>query len=83
MWLCRLGTIFGNFDSKIYSIGHRHQIVVVNMLQNFNHRYSSHYKIIKYVGFLSIIYAINLNVASSSKVFNEFDSMFLSNVLII
>ena len=57
--------------------------MVVNMLQNWNHRYCSHYKIIKYVCFEPINYAINLNIASSSKVFNKFDFMFLLNVLVI
>ena len=50
--------------------------MVINMLQDWNHMYSSHYRIIKYVSFEPIIYAINLNIASSSKVFSEFDSMF-------
>ena len=57
--------------------------MVVGMLQNWNHRYSSHYRIIKYVGFRPIIYAINPDVALSSKVFSEFDSVFLSNVLLV
>ena len=37
--------------------------------------------IIKCVGLKSIIFAINLNVASSSKVFITFDFVFLSIVL--
>ena len=47
----------------------------------FSH--SSHYRIIKYVGFESIVYAINLGIASSFKVFSEFDSMLPSNVLLV
>ena len=47
----------------------------------FSH--SSHYTIIKYVGFESIVYAINLGIASSFKVFSEFDSMLPSNVLLV
>ena len=35
--------------------------------------YSSYYRIIKYVGFKPIHYAINLDVVSFSNVFNEFD----------
>ena len=58
VWLCRLGTTVGDLDIKTYLIGQRHQIIVTNMLQKWNHRYSSHYRIIKYVGFESIIYAI-------------------------
>ena len=53
--------------------------MVINILQNWNHKYYSHssyYKIIKYVNFEPIIYAINLGASSSSK-------CFLSNVLLI
>ena len=32
--------------------------MVASMQQNWNHMYSSHYKIIKYIGFEPIIYAI-------------------------
>ena len=35
--------------------------------------YYSNYMIIKYIGFEHIIYAINLDAASFSRVFNEFD----------
>ena len=49
--------------------------MIVNMLQNLSHMYSSHYRIIKYVSFKPIHYAINLNAASSFKVF-KFDSVF-------
>ena len=73
----------GDSNSKTYSIGHRHQITVVNMMKNWNHRYYSHYRIIKYVGFEPILYAINVNAKSSSNVFSEFDSMFRSNVLLV
>ena len=52
------------------------------MLLNLSHKNFCYYKIIKYVGFESIHYAINLDVmSSSSKVSSEFDFMFLSNVL--
>ena len=50
--------------------------MAVNMLQNWSHRYSSHYRIIKCVDFESIHYILNLDVALSSKVFSEFDSVF-------
>ena len=66
-----------NSNKKTYSIEQKYQI---NMLKNLNHMYFSHYKTIKYLGFKLIIYVIDLSVASSSKVFNEFDSMFLLNV---
>ena len=57
--------------------------MIVNMLQNRNHKYYSHYKIIKYLGFELIIYVINLDIASFSKVFNEFNFMFLLNILLV
>ena len=38
------------------------QIIVVNILQNRSHMYSSHYISIKCVGFKSIHYAINLKL---------------------
>ena len=44
--------------------------------------YSSNHRIIKYVDFKSIHYAINLDVASASKIFKGFDSLFLWNVLL-
>ena len=43
--------------------------------------YSSHYMIIKFVGFKPIQYTINLDVVSFSEVFNEFDYVFRSDVL--
>ena len=55
--------------------------MVVNiLLQNWSHKYFNH-RIIKCVGFEPIHCAINLNVASSFRVFSEFDYVFLSNVL--
>ena len=38
------------------------QIMVVNMLHNWSHMYSSHYSTIKCVGFELIHYANNLNI---------------------
>ena len=46
-----------------------YQIMVVSMLKNWKHRYSSQY-IIKFVGFMSIYYAINLDIVSSCMVFS-------------
>ena len=61
------------------------KLMVVNMLQNWSNRYSSHNSNIKYIGstikcidFESIHYAINLDVVSSFVVFSDFDFMFLS-----
>ena len=39
--------------------------------------------VIKYIGFESIYYAINLNLVSYFKVFSEFDSVFIYNVLLV
>ena len=55
------------------------------MLYNLNHEYFSNdsnikcvSSIIKFIDFESIQYVINLDVVSSSMVFNDFDFMFLS-----
>ena len=45
--------------------------------------YFSHYRITKYICFEPIHYVISMNVALFSKVFNEFDYVFLSNVLLV
>ena len=45
--------------------------------------YFYHHIIIKYIYFESIHYIINLDIALSFNVFNEFDLMFLSNILLI
>ena len=49
-----------------------YQILLVIMLHIWNFRYSKHVWIIKCVGFKSIIFTINLDFESSSKVFNIF-----------
>ena len=54
----------------------------VNILQNLSHIYSSHHRIIKYVSFEPINCAINLDT-SFSKVFSEFDCVFLLNALLV
>ena len=75
-----------NSDAQNKS-NHRQYIksLVINMLQNLNHRYSSHNNNIKYVAsiikcidFELIYYVINLNVVSYSIVFSDFDSIFIS-----
>ena len=53
------------------------------MLHNWSHRYSNHYRIIKCADFKSIRYVINMDAVSFFKVFNEFDYVFLSNVLLV
>ena len=59
------------------------QILFVNMLHIWNLRHSRHFWIIKCVSFELIIFSINLDVVSSSKVFNIFYSVLLSIVLLI
>ena len=56
--------------------------MVIHMLHNLSDMYSSHHRIVKYVGFKPIHHAINLDIASSSKVVREFDYVFLSNILL-
>ena len=58
--------------------------MIVNMLQNLNHMYSSHNNNIKYIGstikfiyFEPIDYTINFDVILSFMVFSNFDSIFL------
>ena len=46
----------------------RYQIIVVSILKNWNRKYSNHY-IIKFVSFISIYYAINLNIVLSCMIF--------------
>ena len=59
--------------------------MVVSLLYNLSQRYFSHNSnikcvnsIIKYIGFESFHYVINLNVVSSFMVFSSFDFIFLS-----
>ena len=49
-------------------ISRRYEIMVVSMLKNLNHIYSSHY-IFKFVDFMSIYYVMNLNIVSLFMVF--------------
>ena len=72
-----------NSDGKTNLIGQRRQIMIINILKNYNYRNFSHYIIIKYIDFEQIPYVINLNIASSSKVFSKLDFIFLSNILLI
>ena len=64
--------------------------MVVVMLQNLSHKYSNHNNNIKYIdssikciGFKQIHYAINLNVVSSSTIFNKFDYVISIDVLLV
>ena len=51
-------------------ISRRYEIMIVSMLKNLNHIYSSHY-IIKFVDFMSIYYVMNLNIVSLFMVFRN------------
>ena len=51
-------------------IGSVEEIMIVSILKNLNHIYSSHY-IIKFVNFMSIYYAMNLNIVSLFMIFNN------------
>ena len=46
-----------------------YQIMVFSMLKNWKRKYSSHY-IIKFVGFMSICYGINMDIVPSCTVFS-------------
>ena len=54
--------------SKTDLINRRYQIMVFSMLKK-SYRYSSNY-FIKFIGFMSIYYAINLDIFSLYMVFN-------------
>ena len=47
--------------SKMDSINQRYQIMVISMLKNLSRIYYSYY-VIKFVGFIQIYYAINLDI---------------------
>ena len=55
---------------KAYSISRRYHITIINMLKNWSHRYYDYY-IIKFIGFIPIYYAINLNIVSYFMVFSN------------
>ena len=71
-------SVLGDSDDKTYLSR------VVSMLQNWNLMNSSNHRIFNCMGFMPSHYfsAINLDLASSFNVFNEFDSMFQLNVLL-
>ena len=59
--------------------------MVVNIMQNWNYKHSSHNgnikcvgSIIKCIDFESIYHAINFDAISSFMVFSDFDYMFIS-----
>ena len=49
---------------KADSVSTKYQIMVISMLNNWNRRYSSYF-LIKFVGYMSIYYSINLDIVSS------------------
>ena len=77
--------VLGDLDEQsIYGQRQKMISMVVYILHILSHIYYSHNSnvkcvglTIKYIGFESIHYAINLDVVSSSMVFNNFDCMFL------
>ena len=73
----------GDFNDKTDSIKTLNQLIIVNILYNLSYMYYSHYIIIKYIGFKPIYYAINLYIVLYFINFNEFNSLFLLNILLI
>ena len=55
--------------SKTDLISQIYQIIVVSMLKKWGYIYYSHY-FIKFVGFMLIYYAINLDIVSSYMIFS-------------
>ena len=62
---------------KTNLINRRYQIIVVSMLKNWSHIYSSHY-IIKFIGFMPIYYVINLYIVSSCMVLSYLSLIYRS-----
>ena len=73
----------GDFNDKTDSIKTLNQLIIVNILYNLSHMYYSHHIIIKYIGFKPIYYAINSYIVLYFINFNEFNSLFLLNILLI
>ena len=53
-----------------------------SLLQILNIKYFRQFWIIKFIGFKSIIFAITMDVVSSSKLFSTFDLLFLLVIVI-
>ena len=71
-WVFVLAIHMAKFDP----IESSYQILFIGMLQIWTFRYSKHFWIIKFVDLEPILFSINLDVASSFKVFNTFDFVF-------
>ena len=80
---CGVFLYVNDSNRKANSIKQSHQIMIINILQNLSHMYSSHHRIIKCVGFKPIHCVTYLDDVSSFRVFNEFDYVFLSNLLLV
>ena len=65
LFVCRVIQI-----GKTTLISRIYHIMIVNKLKNRSRRYYSHY-IIKFIGFMSIYYVINLDIVSSCMVFSN------------
>ena len=81
-------SVLDDSDGKTYLIRHKHQFKLtkdVNMLQNLNLMNYSHHTIFKCIGIVMSHYVstIDLNVVSSFSVFNEFDYVYQSDVLLV
>ena len=66
---------------RLYSTQTWKKYVVPRVVLNFFTSNSSNYRIIKCVCFKPIHCAINLDATSFSKVFNEFDYVFMSELI--
>ena len=53
-----------------------------SLLQILNIKYFRQFWIIKFIGFKSIIFAITMDVVSSSKLFSTFDLLFLLVIVV-
>ena len=82
---CSVYLCLGNLDEQnIYDQKQEIKSIIINMIQNWNHKYFSHNSnikylvlIIKYIGFESIRYAINVDVVSSFMIFSDLKLVFI------
>ena len=62
--------------SKTNSINRKYRIMIINILKNQSRRYYNNY-IIKFIGFISIYYAINLNII---LFFISYSNLYLASI---
>ena len=54
---------------KTYLINRIYQIIIISILKNWSYKYFNYY-FIKFIGFITIYYVINIDIISSYMIFN-------------